>query len=250
MLHLDDVQLYELSEAGPLLFRDPVRLAREARLRSIPSARIGPALGLPAAWVEAETGTSGADPASVAAYWLGRLAPPAPGARKPRRARDRLPAPRLLTPEEAARRLFATPAALERLDRDGRMPSLRVDGAVRYDEELVTRMAAEADEPAAAEARRAEVRAWARFEYDTAAAAAPATPTATSAAPTAAPAAPTSETPVGEEPERHDEPAPAAFEIPADLGLDALEPLEGSALGGEPTSDLLDIEGFDTVDED
>ena len=242
MLHLDDVQLYELSEAGPLLFRDPARLAREARIRVIPSARIGPAVGLPAAWVDAASGASDADPESVAMYWLGRLAPPAPGARKPRRTRDRLPAETLLTPEEAAAQLFATPAALERLDREGRMPSLRVDGAVHYDAELVARMVDEADEPDAAEARRAEVRAWARFEYATEAptAAGPAAPAPVSPA-TPAPAV--DETPPQEEAPR--EPAPGAFEIPADLGLDDLDPLDI-----EPTSDLLDIDGFDTVDED
>ena len=240
MLHLDDVQLYELSEAGPLLFRDPARLAREARIRVIPSARIGPAVGLPAAWVDAASGASDADPESVAMYWLGRLAPPAPGARKPRRTRDRLPAETLLTPDEAAARLFATPAALERLDREGRMPSLRVDGAVHYDAELVARMVDEADEPDAAEARRAEVRAWARFED------------ATDEAPTAptpvTPAAPLTTPVVDETTPREDaprEPAPGAFEIPADLGLDDLDPLDI-----EPTSDLLDIDGFDTVDED
>lgn len=240
MLHLDDVQLYELSEAGPLLFRDPARLAREARIRVIPSARIGADVGLPTAWVDAETGASAADPQSVAAYWLGRLAPPAPGARKPRRARDRLPAETLLTPAEAAARLFATEAALERLDREGRMPSLRVDGAVHYDAELVERMAAEADDPAAAEARRVEVRAWARFEYatETPADVAPATPTTSAVAGPAPAHTPPPEEPVRDEAPR--EPAPGAFQIPTDLGLDDIE----------PPSDLLDIEGFDTVDED
>lgn len=233
MLHLDDVQLYELSEAGPLLFRDPARLAREARIRVIPSARIGSALGLPKAWVEAEVGTSGADPASVASYWLGRLAPPAPGARKPRRDRARLEADTLLEGAEAAERLFATRRALERLDREGRMPSLRVDGEVRYDATLVDLMAAEADDPAAANARRELVRAWARFEYETAAAAKPPVPTVAEPLPNPPEGAPTlpDETPPLD-------PAPAAFEIPEDLGLDDIE------------SDLLDIDGFDTVDED
>ena len=235
MLHLDDVQLYELSEAGPLLFRDPARLAREARIRVIPSARIGAALGLPAPWVEAETGASAADPDAVASYWLGRLAPPAPGARKPGRDRARLDAETLIDAAEAAARLFATPAALERLDREGRMPSLRVDGAVHYDAALVDLMAAEADDPAAAEARRAEVRQWARFEYTTSVAEQPprVTPTQPLAGtPADAPTVPEERVPL--------EPAPSAFEIPADLGLDDIEPEDG----------LLDIDGFDTVDED
>ena len=242
MLHLDDVQLYELSEAGPLLFRDPARLARLARIRQIPSARVGAAVGLPAAWVDAERGASATDPDSVASYWLGRLAPPAPGARKPRRDRSRLPADGLLTAEETAARLFATAPALERLDREGRMPSLRVDGAVRYDATLVELMAADDVDLAALEARRAEVRDWARFEYD-AAAEAPvvaSTPVPLADAPADAPTLPDEQPPLPE--------APAAFEIPEDLGLDDVTPLED--LGDGTTSDLLDIEGFDTVDED
>lgn len=237
MLHLDDVQLYELSEAGPLLFRDPARLAREARIRRIPAARLGTDLGLPAPWVEAATGASAADPESVATYWLGRLAPPAPGARKPRRDRSRLPAESLVTPTEAARRLFATPPALERLDHEGRMPSLRVDGEVFYDGALIDRMAAEDPDTDAIESRRAEVRAWARYEYETApapTAVAPSTVTPTSDPTTSEPSA---ATPAEEAP-----PAPAAFEIPADLGLEDID--------AGPTSDLLDIEGFDTIDED
>jgi len=122
MLHLDDAQLYDLSEAGPLLFKDPVRLGREARIRAIPSARVGPALGLPAPWVDAEAGRSQADAISLATYWLGRLAPPAAGARKPVRSRTKLPVDLLLTPTEAAAALFATQPALERLGREGRLP--------------------------------------------------------------------------------------------------------------------------------
>ena len=242
MLHLDDVQLYELSEAGPLLFKDPARLAREARIRIIPSARIGADLGLPAPWVEAAAGTSHADPESVAMYWLGRLAPPAPGARKPSRSRSKLPAETLLDADETARRLFATPAALERLDREGRMPSLRVDGAVRYDAELVEHMAGEADAPEAAEARRVDVRAWARYEYTTAVADRPPVPSPVqplAGAPTDVPTVPDTPEPAA--------PAPGAFEIPEDLGLDDVTPLED--VGDGPESTLLDIDGFDTVDE-
>src|SRR5262245_47288135 len=50
MLHLDAAELYDLPEAARLLFADPARLAREARLGKIPSARVGRSLGLPAPW--------------------------------------------------------------------------------------------------------------------------------------------------------------------------------------------------------
>ncbi|MDF1700770.1 MAG: hypothetical protein P1V36_06395 [Planctomycetota bacterium] len=252
MLHLDDVQLYDLSEAGPLLFKDPARLTREARIRVIPATRVGSALALPAPWVEAEAGRSDADPISLATYWLGRLAPAAPGARKPRRARSKLPAEGLLTAEEAAAQLFATAPALERLDREGRMPSLRVDDAVRYDAELVALMAAEPENAEAAEARRTDVRAWARYEYETARTApapAPHPLEPLAGAPADAPTLPDTPTqpdtpsPDGghaaPESPAEDVAGPGAYEIPKDLGFD-----------DEPASDLLDIEGFDTVDED
>ena len=64
MLHLDDVQLYDLSEAGRLLFKDPARLEREARLRKLPAVTVEQGLALPAPWVDAEAGVSAADPSS------------------------------------------------------------------------------------------------------------------------------------------------------------------------------------------
>ncbi len=233
MLQLDAVQLYDLSEAGRLLYRDPARLAREARRQHIPSARVEQEIGLPAPWVDAERGAGPADPEALRVYWLGRLAPPSPDARRPSRARDRLPAESLLEPEEAARRVFATPAALLRMDTEGTLPSLRVDGRVLYDEQLTDLVA---DDHADAAARRAEVLAWARFEYETQV-----------EAPVAPPPAfepvrqPTSTEPGHAAPEAAvTEPtdAPAAYEIPADL------------LGDEPPSRLIDVDGFETIDED
>jgi hypothetical protein len=232
MLHLDDVRLYELSEAGSLLFKGPAWLAREARQQAIPSARVGAALGLPAAWVEAEAGLSDSDPVSLGAYWRQRLAPPSAEARKPLRPRERLPAETLLEPQEAARRLCATPAALRHLEADGSLPALRVEGTVRYDGELVARIADADDGPEAAQAaeeRRALVRDWARFEY-----ASPAP------MPAPAPAAPRTPPPASA-PTPEDAPAdaPRAYEIPEDLGFGDIPPASG----------LLEIEGFETHDE-
>ena len=240
MLHLDDVQLYVLSEAGPLLFKDPVRLTREARLRAIPAAQVGADLGLPAPWVDAEAGLSDADPISLAGYWLQRLAPPLREARRPVRTPDRLPQSTWLTAEEAASRLFATPPALERLDRDGTLPSLRIDGQIRYDATLVELVAAQDDDAAArarAAARRAEIRELARFEY---AAAAPARPVPPSTPPPAS--APTTAKPSPE--------APRAYELPADLGFTAGGAADEDPGAWPPPSTLLDVEGFETLDED
>lgn len=240
MLQLDAVQLYDLSEAGRLLFRDPLRLRREARRLEIPSACAEQQLGLPAPWVEAESGASPADPEALKIYWLARLAPPSPDARRPLRARTRLPAETLLDAEEAAQRIFATPDALRRMDVEGVLPSLRVDGAVRYDAEL-TDLVARDDEGAevrsAADARRGEILAWARFEYETAVEEKP--PVQEDSTPdfdavrTPAPEANT---------EVHaSEDAPAAYEIPTDL-LGEIDTL--------PPSRLIDVDGFDTIDED
>src|SRR5262245_28874804 len=130
MLHLDAAELYDLPEAARLLFADPARLAREARLGKIPSARVGRSLGLPAPWVRAAAGLAPVDEESTRRYWLERLAPPSPSAWRPARPRDRLPATDLLAPAEAARRIFADVARLARMDADGTLPALRVDGEV------------------------------------------------------------------------------------------------------------------------
>lgn len=174
MYQLDDVQLYDLSEAGRLLYRDPVRLSRQARHRRIPSALSPQGLGLPSAWVDAAAGTRPEDPEALCVQWLARLAPPSPDAARASRPHaalaDAVAIDALLTPEEAAARLLASPAALQRMDEDGRVPSLRIDGARRYDVPLIDLLAAQADgdevDPVARDTRLAEVRALARFQYD------------------------------------------------------------------------------------
>ena len=173
MYHLDDVQLYDLSQASRLLYRDPVRLAREARLRRIPSTRVpGGALGLPTAWVDAEAGTRPQDPAALCRVWLQRLAPPSPDAHRATKPRDDLPVSDLLSADDAARRLFASPAALARMDRDAIAPSLRVDGRRCYDATLIDMLAQRGQggivDAVALQARREQVLAWTRYEYRTA----------------------------------------------------------------------------------
>ncbi len=249
MLQLDDVQLYDLSEAGGLLFKDPARLTREARQQAIPSARLPEGVALPAPWVEAEAGVSNADAISLCSYWLARLAPPSREARRPRRELDRLEAGELIDAAEAARRLCATPSALERLDREGVVPSLRVEDAVRYDAVLVDLVAGEDDGDAedlgaaraATEARRALVRGWARFEYGVVNLPPPAPIPVRMPTPT--PSETTDAEPALSEPATD---APKAFEIPTDLGLDAIDDMLEEA----PPSTLMEIDGFETVDED
>ena len=169
MYQLDDVQLYDLSEAGRLLFRDPVRLAREARARKIPSALIPEGLGLPVPWVDALAGTRPEDPEAARYVWLRRLAPPSPDAHRASRPREALPMQATIPAASAAERLLATPAALERMDGTGELPSLRVDGSRHYDPVLVELLASVAAgddvDLTKLERRRAECRALARFEY-------------------------------------------------------------------------------------
>ncbi len=244
MLKSDAIDLFDLSEAGRLLFRDPVRLAREARLRQIPATWIGDRLAFPVAWVEAEAGVSAVDPAALRSYWLERLAPPSPGAHRARRERERLPAEVLLTAAEAARRVCADPRALRRLDTDGTLPSLRVDGVPHYDEvltELVTRHGDGEDVEDALRARQAEVRGWTRFEYAT---------VARQAGDGTVAQDPSITEPrfTGAEPTRPLSDDPTAFEIPSDLGLDAIEPLPPE--DASPPSRLIEADGFDVVDED
>ena len=230
MLKLDAMDLYDLSEAGALLFKDPARLRREARLRKIPSAREGPNLGLPRPWVDAAAEITPVDEESLRRYWIERLAPASASAHRPRRPRERLPAEALIGPEEAARRLFAAPEALVRLNADGTVPSLRIDGEPCFDAALVDLVAREhegSEVRAAAAARRAEVREWARFEYVTSA-------EAGSSVVLPTPEAASHQDDVG------------AFEVPADLELDAIAPLDE----GPPPSTLIEADGFDTLDED
>jgi hypothetical protein len=231
MLQLDATQLYDLSEAGRLLCRDPVRLAREAKLRQIPSARVERRVGLPIPWVDAEAGESASDPESLRTYWLARLEPPSPDARRPLRDRARLPAADLLEPAETAAAIFATPAALRRLSAEGTLPALRVDGRACYDAELIALFAAG---DSAAEARRSEVAGWARFEYATDATSAPPAPPREADRPTAAETTGPVDDPG---------PGPGAYEIPADLDLEGIDPMPQGPR-------LIEAEGFETVDEE
>ncbi|MDJ0975600.1 MAG: hypothetical protein QNJ98_14150 [Planctomycetota bacterium] len=240
MLKSDAIDLFDLSEAGRLLFRDPVRLAREARLRRVPATWIGDALAFPVAWVEAEAGVSAVDPEALRSYWLERLAPPSPDARRAVRERERLPATALLPAAEAARRIFADPRALRRLDQDGTLPSVRVDGVPHYDEVLTALVAKRGegeDVDDALRARTAQVRDWARFEYATVARregdrTVPVEPRFGSGTPAAS-----------------DAPSEVrAFEIPSDLGLDTIAPLPPES--DEPPPRIIEADGFDVVDED
>lgn len=243
MLKSDAIDLFDLSEAGRLLFRDPARLAREARLRQIPATWVGERLALPVAWVEAEAGIQPVDPEAVRSYWIERLAPPSPDAHRATRERERLPVEELLTARDAARRVHADPLALRRLDLEGTLPSVRVDGVPHYDAQL-TALVAEAEESTAEErrARTAQVRGWARFEYVTVTppGQTPRTPNSAGGAARfeVAESAP-GEARVAE---------PGAFEIPTGLELDQIAPLESGPL--DPPSRLIEADGFDVVDED
>lgn len=245
MRTLDATPFYDLPEAGRLLWADPVRLAREAGLGRVPAARTAEGWALPKAWVDAEAGLEPTDAEALRTYWLARLAPPSRAARRASRPRERLPVERLLTSEEAARRLWCDAARLERLDADGTLPCLRVDGRPCYDAVLVDLLAAEAQGPAEqaeaaqrVEVRRAEVRRWAQAEYTTAepGAAVP------QAAPVAGPPAP-------------HRPAPSEDAGPVDGQPDA--PASAPAPTAPPMpeayrlpADLARAEGFETRDED
>jgi hypothetical protein len=249
MLPLDASELYDLSEAARLLWVGPGRIRRWIRIGRVPAVRRRAVWHLPRAWVDAACGKEAVDEEAVRRYWLGRLAPAAREAGRPQKDRSHLEAEALLTPSEAARRVFADEARLVRLAADGTLPALRVDGETRYDLTLAD-LVADAPETQGAETRRAMVLDWTRYEYatDLDRGAAP-PPTATTAAPKEA-----------------TDVAPHAWRMPDDLKEDLadLPPLEaGSNIeetateeGTEPSEEkpdgsrLIRADGFETVDED
>ena len=237
MLTVDASQFYDLPKAGRLLWADPARLAREAALRAVPAARVEGSWVIPRPWVEAESGREPADADALKAFWLERLAPPSFAARRTMRPRSRLPAERLLSTDEAARALFCDLARLERLDADGTLPALRVDGAPRFDADLIEALLAEeADGPAGgatSAARRALVLEWAQAEYTT----------AESLLPRADPTLPLRRSDDMRPPRPPSSDAPKAYELPPDLAPPAPPPR------ARP-SDLSRADGFETVDED
>lgn len=242
MRTVDAAPFYDLPEAGPLLWADPVRLARDAAQGRIPALRTPEGWALPRAWVDAEAGVEPADADALKTYWLTRLAPPSRDARRALRSRARLPAERLLSAAEAAQRLCCDAARLERLNADGTLPALRVDGAPQYDALLVEALVAEEREGpaggAAAALRRAAVLTWAQAEYTTSDPyAAPPAVSSTAAASTAA---------AGTAPD-----APKAYALPSDLASapDDAGPVE-PPLPARPPSEVARAEGFTTVDED
>ena len=225
-----------------MLRADPARIQRWARRRLAPLVRRPEGPALPRVWVDAACGRSPSDPASLLGYWLERLAPPPPEARRAARDAGRLPTDEdvLLTPEVAARRLYADVARVSRYEAEGTLPALRLDGATRYDAALVGMVAD--GEAAAAAARREEVEAWSRFEYVTGLAEGVTPP------PTDAPPAPAKAVSA----------APRAWHLPddiADMGVppevEALPEGEAETEGPPPDgSRLIRTEGFETEDED
>ncbi|MFV1959768.1 MAG: hypothetical protein ACC662_10195 [Planctomycetota bacterium] len=238
MLPLDDTALYDLADAGRLLFCDAHWLRRRARRRLLPFTFHRERMVLPRDWVEAEAGIAPLDAEALRGYWLSRLAPPAPGAARPRRDRRHLPCDEVLSAKEAARRVTADPLPLEALDAEGVLPPLRVDGQTAYDAELVALVAREDEDPEVApraDARRAAVKTWARYEYVTDLDEGRAPPPATTRAdPAEAIAA-----------------APRAWHIPEDLAaLPAEETTGPSVPSAEEPPHLIEADGFETVDEE
>ena len=228
MLPLDATALYDLPRAGRLLLTDPVRLRRQARRRRIPALVTSEGLRLPRTWVDAASGREASDAEALAVYWLERLAPADAGAGRASRDRRYLPPTDLLSPPEAARRLRADLAFLVRLDAEAVLPSLLVDGEIRYDAALVDLVAREDEDDAlrdAADARRAEVLDWGRFAWvedlDVGAALPPAA--------------------TKEAPKQALDAAPHAWRIPKGLTEDE-EP--------EGRRRLIETEGYETVEED
>lgn len=229
---LDDTQLYDLSEASRLLFRDPAWLARGCRTGRIPwQSRDGRIL-LPAPWVEAEAGRSDSDPEALRVYWAERFAPPPPDAARPLRPLDALPTSDTVPEAEAARRLHADVVRLRSLAARGVLPALRIDGESRYDADLLEHVSdGPVADDAASDARREAVAGWAQFEYASSLASAP--PAATRAAPPAVQRS-----------------APGAWRLPEDLTAPE-EATPGSPEVPPRDSDgLIEAEGYETVDED
>lgn len=240
----DGLPLYDLPETSRRLLRGPAWLRRQARARAVPAAWVEGSLGFAAPWVDAACGERPDDPEAVATYWCARLAPPPPSAHRALADRTELPLDdgELLDEGDAARRLFASEAALTRLEADGTLPALRVDGRRRFDRQLVDllaeQLAGESATPGDVEGRAAERRAFlaphARFAHRTGLSPAPAQPT---------PDAPTNaETPA--EAITPDTEDIGAWQPPADLGLDDIEPLP------PVRPRIVEADGFDVVEDD
>ncbi len=233
MLPVDASALYDLPEAARLLLEDPTRLGRLARRRRIPSIQGPEGLRFPRNWVDARVGTEPADADALAAYWLERLAPAEPDAARPSRDRRGLPAPALLDVAETCRRLTADEAFLRRLDAEGELPGLLVDGRLCYDAELVELLSTADDEEGMREAdrRRAGVLAWARHAWVTGLdEGAPPPPARTRPAPKKALGA-----------------APRAWQLPEDLTGGESPPPDGE---GTTRDRLIEADGYDTLDEE
>jgi hypothetical protein len=231
MLPLDASQLYDLPEAGRLLFMGAGRLRRLVGQRRIPWTIEGGRTVLPRAWVDAEAGISATDGEALRVYWLERLAPADVEATRPSKDLRHLEGVTPLDPEDAAIRLTADLVRLRGLDARGIVPALRIDGETRYDATLVDLLASERYEEA--DRRRAEVLAWARIEWvaslDEGAVEKPAV---TRPAPEEAVAA-----------------APHAWRMPEDIA--SLPDMDESAdEEADPGEGMIEAEGFDTVEED
>lgn len=254
MRHLDATELYDLSEAGKALLRDPARLRREIRLGRIPAVWLpdgaeAASWALPVAWVDAESGESALDPEALRTYWLERFQPPSAAGARPAKAREAVEGRALLPREEAARRLFCDAKALLRLERDGTLVTLRIEDEVRHDEALVDALAGEAVDPATLDAMRAELKELARFDYVQADDAAPVSVPWRKPDPKPADAqAPRS---------RPEAAAPRAYQIP-DALFEAGEAAEGGSAETEPTrregppqgDGLIQADGYDVIDEE
>ncbi|MCA9315173.1 MAG: hypothetical protein R3F05_13470 [Planctomycetota bacterium] len=240
----DGLPLYDLPETSRRLLRGPAWLRRQARSQAVPAAWVDGSLGFAAPWVDAACGERPDDPEAVATYWCARLAPPPPGAHRALADRAELPLAddELLDAEDAARRLYASAAALTRLEADGTLPALRVDGERRFDRVLVElvaeQLAAESTTPADLEGRAAERRAFlaphARFAHRTGLAPAPSetTPVVPPGDETPSDAVPPDAVDVG------------AWQPPTDLGLDDIEPLP------PVRPRIVEADGFDVVEDD
>ncbi|MGE0192511.1 MAG: hypothetical protein AB7T63_10780 [Planctomycetota bacterium] len=237
----DGLPLYDLPETSRRLLTGPAWLRRQARARAVPAAWVEGSLGFAAPWVDAAAGVRPDDPEAVATYWCARLAPPPPDAHRALADRSELPLAdeELLDPREAARRLFASDAALTRLECDGTLPGLRIDGQRRFDRALVDllaeMLAGDSPTPGDLTGRAAERRALlaphARLAHRT----------GLSPMPPASPAAP-AEVPSSDP--QHPAADAQAWQPPADLGLDDIEPLP------PVRPRVVEADGFDVIEDD